>query len=789
MSERPEPPEDDEADGLDKDGRDDELDEEDDQPFSLDDVDPETWHAGVPWRPPLSLVAMLAALPVVSLVVRGMVGERLAAEAPDQLWLLGVWDAFIAIAMAAGAILLLLVPIAVRLARGDDGRIQWLLDHGFRAGVVLVTIVVGLHTILAAGLALAVERLVIGTAFPGTTGLILLAGLASATYLATTGLGALRDQASDEPAVVLGRADAPRLYDLLHDLAARIGVDPPATILLSPTMEFSVSSGAVRTIDGDVRGPTLMVSIPQMALLSIAHVEAILAHELAHIRHGDLEIGARMAPAFARIGRSIETLDTESRGLGKVVATPALRWLEFARDALGTAIAERRRASEAAADAVAATTCGGTGLAEGLLVSEAIEAISDGWSAEFGEVLDSGDGDPVAAFVAGARASLVEVTAEDVLIASLESMGPTHPAILSRIRAVGQADAGFALPERPALADLVVDPPAHVGRIMAALRARDERLDRLALNPPRVTPGAIGWLIAGVVFGVIITYRWVTATAGIGDLVQIALVIAGLWLLFPVVYPLLQHEAEIDAREIRVRPWWWRWLDADGERLPWRTLRWTDGMSLSVGMETWLTLGNGSTTISWWGGLWPKGERDRLYDLLRDRGAGVAFTSAFGDTDPDRHAVVWYTGDRLLVPEVKLVADGKLMEMRPVKVLGLGTLKLSFALIDRLQDPVEAATPRDAGADIDHLAELAEMDRPTFEREARRLTIDGTRQAWTLRIDDDDGGEWVVDRKVDKGDLDDIVFDILGIEKRIRAPRRGKRSEAEDPPADEGQAP
>jgi hypothetical protein len=149
-----------------------------------------------------------------------------------------------------------------------------------------------------------------------------------------------------------------------------------------------------------------------------------------------------------------------------------------------------------------------------------------------------------------------------------------------------------------------------------------------------------------------------------------------------------------------------------------------------------------------------------------------------GDTDPARPAVVWSVGDRLLVPEVKRLEDGRLMEMRPVKALGLGTLKLSFALIDRLQDPVEAAGPRDAGADIEHLAALVEMDVETFERDAQRMTLDGALEGWAIRIDGVDR-DWTIDRKVDKSDLDDIVFDIFGIEKHVRAPRRQRSKDPE----------
>ena len=353
--------------------------------------------------------------------------------------------------------------------------------------------------------------------------------------------------------------------------------------------------------------------------------------------------------------------------------------------------------------------------------------------------------------------------------------------MLTRIRAVGQPDAQFALTDQPALAELIAQPTVQVQRLLDSLAPRDLRREGIELNLPRLTPGAIGWLVAGLVLGVVVTYRWITATGPLGDLPVIAGGLAALWLLFPIVYPWLQREVVLDARGVRMRPWLWRWLDADADRLGWSRMRWTDTVSLDVGFENILTLTNGSEQLRWWGGIWSKAELARLLDALRDRGARLDFTSAFGETDSERHAVVYFIDGTFLVPELKRLPDGSITEVRPVKSFGAGMLKLSFALIDRLQDPVEPINQFHTGADLEHLAALAKVDPATFDDDAQRMTIFGSREAWTIGIDDHDG-EWSVDRSVDKSDLDEVIFDILGLEKTIRAPRRKKG------PSDRGRA-
>lgn len=126
-----------------------ELDDQDDERIDLDEIDPESWRESIPWWPGFGLILAVLALPVVSIVLSNIVAERLAAEAPDELGGIDLWRQLIYASLIAGAVLILIVPIAARLVRGRTNGILRLLEIGFPFGVVLVAIVVLLHSALA----------------------------------------------------------------------------------------------------------------------------------------------------------------------------------------------------------------------------------------------------------------------------------------------------------------------------------------------------------------------------------------------------------------------------------------------------------------------------------------------------------------------------------------------------------------------------------------------------------------------------------------------------------------
>lgn len=128
--------------------------------------------------------------------------------------------------------------------------------------------------------------------------------------------------------------------------------------------------------------------------------------------------------------------------------------------------------------------------------------------------------------------------------------------------------------------------------------------------------------------------------------------------------------------------------------------------------------------------------------------------------DHERHAVAWYVRGRFVVPEVRVTPDGSLVTVKPVKSLGTGALKLSFALIDRLHEAVPKAEPNDVVVQVAHLADAAKIDAETFEREARRIEIYRGRDGWSITIDGIEG-EFTAPRKVDELDIAEMLVEVL----------------------------
>lgn len=728
----------------------------DDDEFDLAEFDPEAWRPGIPWWPGFSLIFAVLALPLISIWLSGVVADRLATEAPNELGAIDAWRTLIQASLIAGAVLILIVPITARVVRGRTNAILRVLEVGFPVGVVLVVIVVLLHSALAFAVVMGVERLIFGRAFPGSAGIVALAGLASAVYLLTAGVSRLRPSTGDELAIPIERFEAPGLFAMVDDLARRMGIHPPDAVLLGPDMGFWTANATFKTLAEPVDGNVLHVSLPAMALLSKPQIEAVLAHEMAHFRNRDMDVSSRLGPAFDRIVGSIRTLEQESAGVGRIAAWPGNLWLDFAARSMSSVVGERRRASEAKADATAAETVGTAQVAAALIAHAAIHIVEFEWAASVRKTVEEREGDALAGLPDLGRTAFAEATARDVIEWTLADFEPDHPVLLTRLRALGHEDVGLELMQDPPIAAFLADPPRLAERLWDAMRAIDTRGESMHLNRPRITPGVIGWVLAGIAFAVIFAVRGI----GEGEALQIVVVITAVWLLFPIVYPYLQHEAELDAIGFRTRPWWFRWIDRSATRLPWRQVRWAQSMSLKLQAESWATVSNGLDSTSWWAGLWPKQELGRLIDALRARGGAVDFSSMASVEDVERHAVVWYVRGRFLVPEVRLTAEGTLIAVKPVKSLGTGSLKLSWALIDRLHDPTPVATAKDVVVQLAHLAEAAKVDLETFEREARRAEIFGDREEWSMVIDGIEG-EWTAPRKVDEVDIADVLIGAM----------------------------
>jgi Zn-dependent protease with chaperone function len=84
------------------------------------------------------------------------------------------------------------------------------------------------------------------------------------------------------------RADCPRLYQALDEVAQRVDTEPVDEVYLSPGADFGVHQegrGPFGVFGGNKRVLTLGLCV--LHFLTVAELKAILAHEYAHFSHAD----------------------------------------------------------------------------------------------------------------------------------------------------------------------------------------------------------------------------------------------------------------------------------------------------------------------------------------------------------------------------------------------------------------------------------------------------------------------------------------------------------------------
>lgn len=238
--------------------------------------------------------------------------------------------------------------------------------------------------LLATVLALAVHGLTLGLAVVGLW--LLVAGWGEGLQPALGGLflalafllrprfGRVEKDRTELP--LLERADAPRLFALIDEIAAGIGTRGVDLVVLDTSVNASVSAYGIR------RRRVLVLGLPLWATLDPQQRIALLGHELGHYAHGDTRHGFLVGSALSSLdtwryllARS-EDGDSLSDTFINVLTAPP-RWSVHGLTVLldGATLRATQRA-EYLADGAAARTAGrdaAVGLLQRLLVSRSSE--------------------------------------------------------------------------------------------------------------------------------------------------------------------------------------------------------------------------------------------------------------------------------------------------------------------------------------------------------------------------------------------------------------------------------
>jgi Zn-dependent protease with chaperone function len=123
----------------------------------------------------------------------------------------------------------------------------------------------------------------------------------------------------------LGRTEAPLLWQMVDEVASKLGAVRVDHIVLGLLDGFFVTAGAVRVSHaGELSGHTLYLSAPHLSLLDDVQLRGIVAHELSHFSGKDVLYSERFAPIYHGFERRVMSLSEYDYNdwVGKVFLRP-----------------------------------------------------------------------------------------------------------------------------------------------------------------------------------------------------------------------------------------------------------------------------------------------------------------------------------------------------------------------------------------------------------------------------------------------------------------------------------
>jgi Zn-dependent protease with chaperone function len=172
----------------------------------------------------------------------------------------------------------------------------------------------------------------------------------------------------------LGAQQLPELTALVARLAEQLHARPPARIIigLEPRAFVASMPFALRGIGTLPSAETLYLSTCFLRVLDEQQLKALIGHELAHFREGDLAFTLRFAPSFRGLARTVESVafevkPTERPGLWSLARLPASFLVQGIALVLAHAVNRIRRARELQADQIAAAVASRDAFASALV--------------------------------------------------------------------------------------------------------------------------------------------------------------------------------------------------------------------------------------------------------------------------------------------------------------------------------------------------------------------------------------------------------------------------------------
>uniref|UniRef100_UPI00374D40D5 M48 family metallopeptidase n=1 Tax=Undibacterium sp. TaxID=1914977 RepID=UPI00374D40D5 len=193
--------------------------------------------------------------------------------------------------------------------------------------------------------------------------LILVIGLAvgAGVLLTVVSIFKKAGQDSEVDGELVDETSAPALWARVRELAARLKTDAPGQIIAGIDTNFFVTEAPLTVNGKTLTGRSLYVSIPLLRVLDQHEADAVLTHELAHLRGGDTASSAALGPKLVQYDQNCRAM--ASGGLTIVV----YQLMNLYRSIFEIALKSDSREREFLADRIAAKIVSGKAIVQSLI--------------------------------------------------------------------------------------------------------------------------------------------------------------------------------------------------------------------------------------------------------------------------------------------------------------------------------------------------------------------------------------------------------------------------------------
>lgn len=132
----------------------------------------------------------------------------------------------------------------------------------------------------------------------GIMALIAIGGLLGVVYSIKGGWRTIQKAVVRCHAVKVTKDKAPKLFNMIEELARKMMTAKPNNILLELCSNFFVTESKVQAFEGEFKSRTLCLSAPMLHIFSPFELKAIIAHELAHFTGEDTAYSKRFYPIY-----------------------------------------------------------------------------------------------------------------------------------------------------------------------------------------------------------------------------------------------------------------------------------------------------------------------------------------------------------------------------------------------------------------------------------------------------------------------------------------------------------